>query len=73
MLALSDDELGIVMTAAKPLQPRDRGAFLADVASELSKYEVVGVGIIGRVVAKVQREHLAPRTGHNVGSRYSHW
>ena len=29
-------------------------------------------GIIGRVVAKLQREHLTPRTGHNVGSKYGH-
>jgi hypothetical protein len=31
-------------------------------------------GIVGRVVAKVQRQHLAPRSGpgRNVGSKYGH-
>lgn len=40
--------------------------YTRDVFAELSRYEVVlGIGIIGRVVAKVQRRHLAPRTGDN--------
>jgi hypothetical protein len=58
MLALSDDELQIVMTAAAPLQPHQRSAFLADVAAELSRYEVIGVGVVSRVAAKLQRAHL---------------
>jgi hypothetical protein len=29
-------------------------------------------GIVGRVCSKLQRAHLAPRTGHNVGSKYGH-
>jgi hypothetical protein len=37
-LALSDDELRIVMEAPRPIHPRDRGEFLRDVASELAKY-----------------------------------
>jgi hypothetical protein len=40
--SLSDDELAIVMDAAAPIQPRDRDAFLRDVASELSKYPELG-------------------------------
>jgi len=30
------------------------------------------VHAIGRVVREIQRQHLAPRTGHNVGSKYGH-
>jgi hypothetical protein len=29
-------------------------------------------GIVGRVVAKVQRQHLATAHGHIVGSKYGH-
>jgi hypothetical protein len=29
-------------------------------------------GIVGRVVAKVQRQLLATAHGHNVGSKYGH-
>jgi hypothetical protein len=29
-------------------------------------------GIVGRVTAKLQRQHLAPRMSHNVGSKYGH-
>lgn len=32
--------------------------FLRDVAAELSRYPEIGVGIVGRVVAKLQRQHL---------------
>ncbi len=68
MISLSDDELGIVMEAARPLQPHQRSQFLQAVASELEKFEVVGDGVIHRVVGKLQREHLAPRRyAHNVG------
>jgi hypothetical protein len=38
----------------------------------LQRYPELGPGILGRVVAKVQRQHLAPRTGHNVGNKYGH-
>jgi hypothetical protein len=65
MIALSDDELAAVMTAAAPIPPRDRDQFLRDVASELSRYPELGPGIVGRVTAKTQRQHLAPRVWHN--------
>jgi hypothetical protein len=66
MISLSDSELSAVMEAARPIHPRERDQFLRDVVAELAKYELLGPDIIGRVVAKVQRQHLAPRTGHNV-------
>jgi hypothetical protein len=63
-LALSDEELAAVMQAAAPIPPRDREAFLIDVASELANYPEIGLGVIGRVTAKLQREHLIrPRFG----------
>ena len=72
MLALTDDELAAVMSAAKPLPPSQRSVFLADVAAELSKYPEVGPGIIGRVCSKLQREHLSPRSLNGVGGKYDH-
>jgi hypothetical protein len=72
MISLSDDELQIIMDCARPLQPHQRSEFLRDVASELARYPEIGVGVVGRVTAKLQREHLAPRSWHNVGSKYGH-
>ena len=50
MISLSNSELQIVLTAAKPIHPRDRDQFLRDCAAELSRFEVLGVGIVSRVV-----------------------
>jgi hypothetical protein len=69
-LSLSDSEMLAVMQAARPIDPRERDQFLRDVAVELSKYELLGPGVIDRAVAKVQKQHLAPRTGHHVGSNW---
>jgi hypothetical protein len=38
------------------------------VAAELARYPELGPGIIGRVTAKLQRQHLGPRRyAHGVG------
>jgi hypothetical protein len=55
-LALNDEELQIVMTAAAPIQRKDRAAFLRDVSAELSKYVELGPGIVSRVTARLQRQ-----------------
>jgi len=45
MISLSDDELRIVMDAARPIPARERDSFLRDVVAELAKYqEIVGEG-----------------------------
>lgn len=72
-LALTDDELAAIMSAAAPLQPHQRSQFLRDVVAELAKYEVVGPGIIGRVTAKLQREHLNPSRLHHHGVSKFGW
>jgi hypothetical protein len=33
--------------------------------------KLLGPGIVGRVVAKLQRQHLAPRSFHSVSGRWS--
>jgi hypothetical protein len=72
VISLSDSELSIVMSAAAPLHPSQRHEFLQDVVAELQRYEVLGPGIIGRVVRDVQRQHMQPKRSHNVGSKYGH-
>jgi hypothetical protein len=71
-ISLSDDELAAVMAAAAPIHPRERDQFLRDVAAELSKHLEIGPGVVGRVTAKIQRQHLAPRMSHNVGRKWGH-
>jgi hypothetical protein len=66
MLSLSDSELAAIMDAARPIPPHDRDQFLRDVASELAKYEVLGVGII----ARLQREHMNPPRYRNGVSKW---
>ncbi|MBR0730376.1 hypothetical protein JQ595_16615 [Bradyrhizobium japonicum] len=70
MISLSDDEMAIMMDAARPIHPRERNAFLDAVAVELAKYSELGPGIVARVCAQFQRKHLAPRIGHNVVGKY---
>ena len=59
MMSLSDSELTAVMTAAAPIHPRERDAFLRDVVAELAKYPEIGPGVVGRVV----RRDPAPASG----------
>jgi hypothetical protein len=70
MIALADAELAIIVDCARPLAPRDRHQFLIDVASELGKFELLGEGLVARTCARLQRQYLMPRTGHNTGSKY---
>jgi len=71
MISLSDPELAAIVEAARPIHPRERDAFLRAVAVELGRYPELGPGVIGRVVAKVQRENLnMPRRGNHVGSKW---
>jgi hypothetical protein len=69
MIALNDDELRVLLDAARPIQPHQRTAFLADVAAELARFEVLGPGIVSRVTSRLQRAHLNPprRHAHSVG------
>ncbi len=64
-LSLSDDEMAAVTQAAAPIDPRLRDAFLIDVANQLSKHPQLGPGIVSRIVAQIQHQYLAPRSGHH--------
>ena len=60
-LRLTDQDFERLMQAARPLQVSDRDAFLKDVAAELGRYEVVGPGLLHRVISEVQPRYIAPK------------
>jgi hypothetical protein len=74
MVRLTDDELAIVMHAAQPLLPGDRGPFLQQVARALESMpaDAIGPGSVARIVRGLQREHFAaPTPGRSMaGSKY---
>jgi hypothetical protein len=70
-LALTDEQLHAVMRAAFPLQPRDRDAFLRDVATALQGISELGPGLLHRVVCEVQRRYWdPPLQADNGGSKW---
>jgi hypothetical protein len=55
-LALTDREYTAVMNACRPLQPRQRDAFLQALALELRGIGELGDGRVHRAIAQVQRQ-----------------
>ena len=45
------------MQAAKPVAEADRDALLKDIAAELGQHEVVGPGLLHRIISEVQRRY----------------
>jgi hypothetical protein len=45
------------MEAAKPVAKPDCDAFLKDIAAELGQHEVVGPGLLHRIIGEVQRRY----------------
>ena len=43
--------------AAKPVAEPDRDALLNDIAAELGQHEVVGPGLLHRIISEVQRRY----------------
>ena len=60
-LRLTEHDFERLMQAAKPLPVSDRDAFLRDVAAELGRHEVLGPGLLHRIMSEVQRQYIAPR------------
>src|SRR3954471_20774341 len=60
-LRLTDHDFDRLMQAAKPIQVSDRDAFLKDVAAELGQHEVVGPGLLHRVISEVQPRYIATK------------
>jgi hypothetical protein len=56
-LRLPDHDFDRLMQAAKSLATPDRDAFFKDIAAEFGRHEVVGPGLLHRIVSEVQRRH----------------
>jgi hypothetical protein len=64
------------MTAAKPIPAQSRDAFLRDVSIELSRFEVIGPGLVARACSKIQRQYLngpQVRRGADRPAPYQGW
>ena len=57
-LSLYDDEFAAVQAAPAPSHPRQRGAFLQDLAKEIERHPVIGAGLIDRLAADLQRRYV---------------
>jgi len=60
MVRLTDDELRIVMAAARPLRPDQRQLFLNELASVLGHYSGLGPGVLHRLCRDLQRRFFDP-------------
>ena len=60
LIKLSDDELDVVMAAARPLDIRVRDAFLQEVANGLASCAEIGPGTVHRICAATQRQFFDP-------------
>ena len=67
-LRLPAHDFDRLMQAAKPVA--DREALLKDIAAELGQHEVVGPGLLHRIISEVQRRYdvvdQRRRTGHHL-------
>jgi hypothetical protein len=70
-IALSDEQMTAIWAAAMPLDVKARGAFLEDVARELSRASVIGDGITHRIIMEFQRRHFSPPSfDHDSGGKW---
>jgi hypothetical protein len=54
-ICLTDDELTVVMNAARVLPIADRDPFLRQVAAALATQSVLGPGVVSRICREVQQ------------------
>jgi hypothetical protein len=59
-LRLTEDELGAIETAAAPLPPANRAAFVSAVTEILGRCEVIGAGVVHRICRELQPRFLPP-------------
>jgi hypothetical protein len=56
-LRLPAHEFDLLMQAIKPVADADRDALLKEIAAELGQHEVVGPGLLHRIISEVQRRY----------------
>jgi hypothetical protein len=59
-IKLSDAAMDAIMSAAQPIDHGRRSAFLEAVAHELARHDIIGDGLIFRVVREQQRRFFRP-------------
>ena len=69
LLRLTDTQMAMIMQAATPLAPPDRGAFMEAVAAALQG-QVIGDGLIARTCAAMQRRWLVPAADERHGAMW---
>jgi hypothetical protein len=58
-LRLTEHDFDRLMQAAKPVAAPNRDAFFKDVAAELGRHEVIGPGLLHRIISEVQQRYIA--------------
>ena len=58
--SLTEDQLDIILRAARPLAEADHAAFLEEVTEALAQCQEVGVGIVYRACREAQRRYWEP-------------
>ena len=56
-LRLPAHDFDRLMQATKPVAEPDRDGLLKDIAAELGQHEVVGPGVLHRIISEVQRRY----------------
>ena len=60
MSKLSDSQIEILLSAARPLPPSEHAAFLEEVTTALADCSELGDGIVYRIARAVQRKFWGP-------------
>lgn len=71
MKPLTDIELDTIEAASRPLAPAQRAAFLRNVSHMLQDHDEIGVGLIWRICADLQRQFL--NASSQVPREPRHW
>jgi hypothetical protein len=71
-IGLTDDQMAMVYSAAGPLEPRARSAFLAELANALRGRGEIGDGELHQAIRETQRKYFnGLRTWDAVGKRHT--
>ena len=68
-MRLSEPQTIAIINAIRPLQEHERAALLAALVALLAGRHEVGDGELGRMLARLQRDHFRPPTDAEVGIR----
>ena len=74
MVTLTDAQQDAILSAARPLQPSERVAFMAALAELLAGRRLsLGDGELARTLRDLQRAHFHPPTDEEAGMLGTRW